>query len=374
LGEDDSSDRSRVLTVLSSELAYDPDVARRVALGREAIAIARRLGDDAALFDAIVRTAMGAMVPEYLTEWNELLRESLSLADRAVDPDPAFHSYASFWYAITQAALGRLDGVDEALDVMREAARTVPSPQLRWGLSMAECWRALLAGRCDDAERLAQASYEVASETGQGEAFSFYAGQLFNVRYFQGRLQEMLPLLDQVAKEDLGLPAFWAAVALGHALQGDRDRARTLVDEELARGFDVPYDANWMTGMSVWCEAVAELGHAPAADVLFERLSPWPELMQIGSVVSTPGVAHSLARLATVLGRTQDAERYFDIALAMHRGLESPFLTAHTMCVWAEAIQSVDPDRARAMATDSLKLARQHGFGNIEARASALVA
>ena len=374
LGDQDSPERARVLCVLASELAFDPDLDRRIGIAHEAIAMARRIGDDAVLFDAIVRSAMAAMVPEYVEEWNILLREARSLADHAVDPDPAFHSYGSFWYAIAQAALCRLEGVDECLVTMREAAQTAPSPQLRWGLSMAECWRALLAGRCDDAERLAQASFEVASETGQDEAFSFYAGQLFNVRYFQGRLAEMLPVLDQVANEDLGLPAFWAAMALGHALSGDRDRARALVDEELGRGFDLPYEANWMTGMSVWSETVAELDHAPAAAVLFERLEPWPHLMQIGSVVSTPGVAHSLARLATVLGRPEDAERYFEAALKGHRQLESPFLTALTLLSWAEAINERDNQRAREMATESLDLARRHGFALIESRAVALTA
>lgn len=127
-----------------------------------------------------------------------------------------------------------------------------------------------------------------------------------------------------------------------------------------------------MTGMSVWSEAVAELGHAPAAAVLFERLLPWPHLTQIGSVVSTPAVAHSLARLATVLGRDEEAEGYFEKALAMHRGLESPFLTALTQMAWAEAIDERDPERAQRLATDALQLARQYGFGIIEARASAL--
>jgi hypothetical protein len=219
----------------------------------------------------------------------------------------------------------------------------------------------------------------VAQASGQPEALTFYIGQIFVTRYLQGRLGELVPLSEQLLATDDTLDAVRGIWAMCHALEGDPGPVRLALDEQVARGFDVSYDANWLSTLLSWAEAAAELEHAEAAAVLFALLTPWTERMQLGPVVLLPSVAHALGRLATTLGRHDDAEQLYAKALALHERLRAPFLVALTKVAWAAARLARDsgPGAARPVPTgdtldllqSALELARRHGFGAVERNA-----
>jgi tetratricopeptide (TPR) repeat protein len=158
-----------------------------------------------------------------------------------------------------------------------------------------------------------------------------------------------------------------------HALEGDPGPVRVALDEQVARGFDVSYNITWLNSLFLWAEAAAELQHADAG----------ADRMQLGPVIVLPSVAHALGRLATALGRHDDAERFFARALAIHERLRAPFLIANTKAAWAAAhlARHPAPVGSRPELTGDIvdllesapDMARQYGFGAVERNARTLL-
>lgn len=373
IGSEPSIERARLLAALAGEHSFHPDVSRRVALAEDAITAARETGDPATVYAALVAAYYPMGIPELAERRLEISREAALIADELAETDPFAYCFSYYWLAAALLELGRLEGVDEALDRFAQLLGSYPSIQSRWGMGNLAAWRNMVSGDLAAAEDGANRAFEAATESQQPEALSFYAGQLFVIRWYQGRMGELLPLLREAAEAAEGIPAMLAAAALGEAIAGDRDRARKAVAEATRTGFDVPYEANWLTAMICWSHAVAEVGDADAATILVERLTPFPHLMQMVGIVAAPGVALALGRLAVVLGRDDEADSFFARALEIHERLEAPFFIALTKVSWAAALTARDRPRAAVLAQQALEVAQTYGFGDVERRAQQVV-
>jgi class 3 adenylate cyclase/tetratricopeptide (TPR) repeat protein len=368
VGPHDSPERARLLSTLTMELAFDPDPLRRLRLADEAVEVARRLGDPAALYDALTRTFLALSTPDHAERNWRNLREATTLSDKAVDPDPLFSLTADLWFAVASVQLGRLDGVTELTRLVEARVAQYPSAHLQWTDAVVKCWLAQLAGDIEVAERENNVALEQATLSGQPEALSFYAAVLITIRRMQGRFAEILPLVVQAADADQALPALKGAVAFGEALAGNTEAARALIDEFLPQNFH-PFDGNFLSAMSLWSEAAAEAGHLEGAAAITKLIEPYPDQLQVGCVIVLPGMAHGLARLADTLGHHEEADRYFAQALEVHERLEARFLTALTKACWALSLAERDPHRARTLAREALEAARADGYGEVEEKA-----
>ena len=63
------------------------------------------------------------------------------------------------------------------------------------------------------------------SGIGQPDALTFYFGQLVNLRFHQGRLDELSAIVAQEVENNPGLPSLQAALALLYCETGDPDEA-----------------------------------------------------------------------------------------------------------------------------------------------------
>jgi class 3 adenylate cyclase/tetratricopeptide (TPR) repeat protein len=368
VGPEDSPERVRLLSALAMELAFDPDPTRRRQLADEAVTIARRLGDPAALYDALTRPFLAMAMPDMAERnWRDL-QEATSLSDQAVDPDPTFAIASYMWFSVASVQLGRRDGLNEAMRRVAARVAQYPTPNLRWSHAIMNCWVAQLEGDIETAERENANALEHATASGQPEAFSFYAAVFITVRRMQGRYGEILQLVTEAAAADEALPALKAAVAFGEALVGDPAKARSLIDEYAPNGFH-PFDGNYLSAMAMWSEAAAEIGHMEGAAALMELMVPYAHLLQVGCVVALPGMAHGLGRLAALLGRDAEADRYFAQAIEIHERLEAVFLTSLSKACWALALAERDPERARTLAQEALDVAVAKGYGEVEEKA-----
>ena len=258
VGAGDSPERARLLSSLSSELAFDPDVARRQALAAEAVAVARRAGDRSALYDALVRPFVALCTPDLAEDRVAWQREAVSLSNDVVDPDPAFRAAGHAWLAVSLVEVGQMEGVDELLADIRATCQRAPTASSRWTDAVFSCWREQIRGDTEAAEGEAGRAFEVATDSGQPEAFSFYAASMLAIRYQQGRTSEILPLARQASEEDDAIPALVASVAALEAVGGEPERAQALLDEHRGDSFDHPWEGNWLNGEGLWAEAAAE--------------------------------------------------------------------------------------------------------------------
>jgi tetratricopeptide (TPR) repeat protein len=202
----------------------------------------------------------------------------------------------------------------------------------------------------------------------------FYAGLLKAVRWHQGRLGELISMAAALTAEDSGMPIVRAVLAHIYADAGRDDDSRKLLDAETSAGFPQPDDVLLLASRITWAETAARLGDPVAAEMLYERLAPWPDRVGYDVTGVYGAVAHYLGHLATVLGRYDRAEIHFAQAQIIHEELQAPFHLARTHLEWARMLlaraQPGGNAAARAHLESARDLAHRHGCTQVEQRAN----
>jgi tetratricopeptide (TPR) repeat protein len=241
---------------------------------------------------------------------------------------------------------------------------------LRWICLWTRSTRALLAGDTEEAERLTNEAFELGSSTGQPDALVFLGGQLYAIRWHQGRDGELFEMLGQVAEDSPNLPVIKAGIARMLCEAGRSDEVEVVIDELAA----LPRDLVWSLAMAMWSEVAVHVGDRDAAAYLYEQMAPHEEAVVYVQAVCAGAVAHYLGMLASMLGRPDDANRHFDVATRLHERLGAPFLQARTALEWARSLATRDPEAGREQAMRALELAQRFGCAEVERRAAALLA
>ncbi|MFE0516965.1 tetratricopeptide repeat protein, partial [Streptomyces sp. NPDC058964] len=172
-------------------------------------------------------------------------------------------------------------------------------------VSAMEVMLAVRAGRLDEAEALARACTERGIAAGDVNATVWQAAQLVTIRWYQGRVVELVPLLSEVvnsptlsAVDDHAL----AALAVAAVTAGDRRKAvsalATLCGRDLG---DLPRSSSWMVTMHGVAEAAYLLDDPAMAARVYELLSPYGHLPVVGSLaVACFGSAHHALGVAAL--------------------------------------------------------------------------
>ncbi len=373
----DSPARAWLLATLVAELPFSGDQPRVQAIATDAESMARRLGDEATLLRVLNLTFRARWLPDGFARTVAASREALTLAERAGDP------VARFWAALNcvYATASDLDrgGIDAALELATAMAHEIGQPYLAWQLIQVQCPHVLLTGDADQADRLAGEALELGLDSGQPDALTIFGANLMNVRWHQGRFDEIVQLVAQAAEDNPGIPTLRAAHALSLCESGRTDEARPLLEAARREDFDdAARDYLWLTMTTLWADTAAWLGDQIAAEVLHRRLAPF-EAQGVTTGASFSGsVAMYLARLATVLARHDEAEHLFERADAQMRALRAPFLHARNQVEWARALiaraSATDVRRARDLLTEAGATAVTYGCRAIEQRATDLIA
>jgi hypothetical protein len=207
---------------------------------------------------------------------------------------------------------------------------------------------------------------------------TIYSGQLTNICYLQGRLEGLIPLIEQAAIDAPGLAVYRAVLAMACARSGQVERATELLDEAVATGLDMPLDNAWTTAYAAWADAAVQVSHRAAAQVVRDQLAPFHDHVVTTHVTLQPAVAHYLGRLDHLLVRLEDADAWFAEAMALHEQLESPIFVAHTRAAWAALLADRnagdDERRAVEMAEQAYAAATAGGYGYVAADAARVLA
>ena len=136
--------------------------------------------------------------------------------------------------------------------------------------------RALLDGRFDEVEELAAGAFSK-PEGASPDALNSYAGHLLALRREQGRLTELIPVIESAIEENPTLPAYRVALALALLESGDADQAGAILVEVAPDTFAViPRDQTWPVGSSMLAEVIAAIGTAEHAAALIQRAAGVP--------------------------------------------------------------------------------------------------
>ncbi len=347
----DSALRARLLARLAAALQPSPTSAEPVAVAHEAIDIARRLGDDAALLDTLY-TAVAALMD--ICDWKEtraLNFEVERLALAAGDRERLLRTHLRL--AICHLGLGEADACDARLSSFEALAAELRAPWYAWWAGMLRAVRASMQGRFAEAETLAAQARDA------GRAAGHEAAERVWVTNREGRLraadrhEEMLAWEPEARRSRamVYIAAAWQAMgsALIYSRLERRDDARMHLDV-LTEPFR---QAGNLFVMFFVGETVATSDLREMALHFYERIKPLRDgCAMLGmSYVSWEGPwARVLGLLAASLERWDEAGEYFEDAIARCRRLGALPMLARTEYEYGRAlIARGDHARAREL-------------------------
>ena len=193
---------------------------------------------------------------------------------------------------------------------MRSIAAELGQPTMVWVTTFHEAAEALIHGDHERAEELATAALQLGTDAEQPDAFAIYGAQLANIRAQQGRIEELAPLIVDVAKQNPNVPAYQATLAGIRADSGHHDEASALLRRAAVDDFrSVPVDFVWLDTLCVYARAATVLEDGAVAGQLVTLLHPYRRQIPFQGVNGALPVSCSLGRLLSVIGDYSGAER-----------------------------------------------------------------
>jgi class 3 adenylate cyclase/tetratricopeptide (TPR) repeat protein len=349
LGDADSLLRARVLGQLAVELIQTPHRERRDALSREAVAIARRLGDQTGLAQVLGLRFLAMNDPFTLAERLELAAELAALAGELASTELGWWAAHQRTGALLES--GDIGGAERALREAERLAGELRQPFCTWFTRIGRAMLAVMRG-APDAEAQVLATFELGTAGGQPDAPTAFGAQLSFLRHNQGRLAELADATRANVEAMPHMPAWRAALARLYSETDQVAAAREQVDILRVNGFDPPLNWTWTTYMVTLSEAVCDLHGQSAAEVLYERLRPVAGQVDLLAVMLASSGSYALycGMLAACLHRWEDAARHFADALAMNERLGARPYVVRTRRAWAAMLldRGAPGDAARA--------------------------
>jgi tetratricopeptide (TPR) repeat protein len=371
---DRTPERALVLATLCSELAHGSPLERRQALADEAEDIVKDSSDDTTSVRVLNHLYVPLQVPHLLEPSLGRTIEALKRAERVTDP--ALLYWAAMWRYETSCRSGEIDELDRCLEIHGAMAKQLGQPVFTWGHTFLQAQRAFIAGDTNRAEMLATEALQIGTESGQPDAAIIYGTQLIMVRGQRGTMNELIPLIEQMASDapEISPWMFGSLLAKAHVEVDRTEEALAHLEAFAAAGFDLQLDQVWLSGMVDFADAAVECRHAASAAHLFELLAPWHAQLPSTGASALPPVSHYLGGLADVLGRYDEADAFFSQSAAMSERMGAKFFAARTDLWWGTLLarrnRPGDMKAAAALLTKSQRVAQALGYGNVDRRAT----
>jgi DNA-binding SARP family transcriptional activator/tetratricopeptide (TPR) repeat protein len=350
LGEEDVELRVRLLARLSGALRDEHSRDRRDRLSAEAVDLARRMRNPVALAYALDGRLAAISAPDTIAECLALVRELREVAESVGDRERVVNALDH--KRTRQLMAGDLHGAEAALATESRLFDELRQPAQRWQVESARAIFALAAGRLDEAEEHIAQAFALGERALPNVAIPVHRLQRYALRDLQGRLEEVVATIGELVAEYPTRPVFRCVLAHVHARLGQvSESARAL--EEMARDdfSALPFDQEWLYGMSLLADTTELVGDFDCAAILYRSLLPWAALSAADHPEGFRGsISRYLGLLATMTERWRDAERHFDAALAMNARMGARPWLAHTQRDYARMLRARDQpgDRARA--------------------------
>ena len=318
----DSALRARLLARLGAALQPSPRSGEPVAVAREAIATARRLGDPAALVDTIY-TALAALMD--IVDPAETLALNLELEGLVLggqDRERLLRTHIRL--ALCHLGMGEVEACDTRIASFEALAAELRAPWYAWWAGMLRSVRATMQGRFDEAERLAGEARDRGRAAGQDAAERTWISTRESRLRTAERHDEMLAWDPESRRSRAVIndAAAWQAQssALLHARLEHPTEARMYIDlvpDPILQGDN-------MFSLCLTSEAVGVCGPPDLATSLYERLLPLRARCAVlgMSYMGWEGPwVRKLALLAAYLERWDAASAHFEEAIGGCRRL-----------------------------------------------------
>lgn len=354
LSPNDSSLRARLLARFSLELSFSEDPTLRDVLrerlSRQALEMARRLGDAGALSIALRARWLALWGPDELKERLALSEEMLSLTRETGDRETELAARARRITSLMES--GDMRALDTDIAEHARLAAELRMPYHEWTAMTLRAGRALLDGSFSVAEELTEKA--VSLLPGRQITRLAYLNQITLIRWEQRRLGELRSDWQRIVDgfRQAGFGPAW--LSLADAELGREDDARRTLRSHLEELTDLPRGGLWPSTLAVTSLAAVRFDDPDVAAVLYPLLLPYPDrtiVVPVPHPVTCLGSANLyLGLLASVLSRWDEATDHFESAIRAHTRLTARPFVARTKYGYARMLirRGRDADRSRA--------------------------
>ena len=295
--------RSSLALRIRARLAGEADYLRG---GHEAIlaelAAARAAADPELLAEALSMAHHCLLGPDDVTRRSGLAVEMIKASFRTQRRSDLL--VGLLWQTVDSYFAGD-HRAGRHLGELRDQLRQQDHLAVAFIVSAIDVMLAIRAGRFEEAESLVGFCAASGAAAGDVDHEWWPGAQLVTIRWYQGRLAELLPALrDQVRSPDQSAVdnSALAALAVAAALDGDQRTAvsslGTLCGDDLA---GLPRSSSWLATMDGVVEAAYLLDRTDVADQAYELLRPYAGLPMLGGPgITCFGSAHHALGVASL--------------------------------------------------------------------------
>jgi tetratricopeptide (TPR) repeat protein len=366
LGDEETLVKVRVMARLSTALYFSPfdSMSRRDTLSRDAVELARILGNAQTLAYALNARHLAVWGPDNVEDRLALATEVVELARQA--GNVALELTGHVWRLADLLEMGEGPGTDLEIGVYQALAETIAYPQFLAYASMFRAIQAMLRGQFADAETFAQRSLALGDKVGDINIRLSHHVQMAALRALQGRVEETADYVKLVAG--------WVPYEIDkmhvcfRCLAGDRSGTEQAFSAIWHGRHGVP-SAFWLSTTMGMALLAANATPSQEAVAIYDQLRPYERRWVLAGrdVVAPLGpVAYYLGLLAANLSRIDDAAGHFEVALeAAERIGSRPYLALAQGAYGAMlAHRDTGSDRRRAtqLLADARKIAEELGM------------
>ncbi|MEO8689399.1 MAG: AAA family ATPase [Solirubrobacteraceae bacterium] len=351
---------AQVLGRLAVRLDPTTEQPRRESLLDEAIAMARAVGDPAALARLLALSPLVNWRPQSSARRHADAAEVLALAAAGADREAAL--WAHIVLHTERFADGDIAGADRELAAYDRVAGELRRRYYRWYGKVLHASRASFDGRLDAGRGLAAEAVADNREHEQDSEQEWVVQQLLLARV-EGRAGDVpLEGLREFARRYAGLPVWRALLATGEWVAGDAEGARAASEDCAPRGpAALPADVDLPCTLALLADVSASLGELRHASELRARLEPYAarNVLTDRGWAAWGAAARPLGRIAAALGDADGAAAHFEQAVALHRSWGARPWLAITIRDYAASLPGVPP---AALVEEGEALSRRLGL------------
>jgi tetratricopeptide (TPR) repeat protein len=365
--------RARLLARLAGgPLRDELDRARRDRLSREALDLARKVGDPAVLAWALDGRHAAVWWPENLDDRVAIADELIEVATAAGEQERVFQGHHYRFVALLER--GDITAAYAAHATQAQLAAELGQPAQLGYVAASSATLATMEGRLAEAEAHARTAHELLHAHGSLPGL-WRRVQLYAVRRAQGRSAEVAEDIAAAVNELPTYGVFRCIQAHVAAESGREAQAREIVAGLAADDFVIAPTEQLVYGLCLLADVAAFLVDRDAAERLYARLLPFADRAGVSAPDDCTGsVARSLGVLASVLHRFGDAEKHFRAALAMNARMRARPWHAQTLVDYARLlVRRGDRQRAAELLAQARAAAEELCLAGVLAKIEAVL-
>ncbi len=367
--------RATLLARLACALRDEPSRERRDALSAEAVELGRRAGDAAVLGYVLDARSHAMVAPDTVEDCLALAGELEEVAARSADRERVIAAHMLRAHA--ELLVGHVVEAKLALAEAARVAQELRQPAQLWLVSASAAMLALAEGDLTGAEVLVARSLTIGEKAQRDAAIPHDRLQRYTLASFRGGLDEVESDIRALVADYPSRPVFRCVLAHLLAVGGQDAEATGILDQFVADEGLLPFDQEWLFGMSLLAETASLVGDARSWTAIYDRLSPWANLNAVDVAEGFRGsIARYLGLLAMMLESWETAAKHFENAIAANRRMLARPWLAQTEEDYARMLlargDAGDVERARELIKAAVGTYREIGMEAYAARASSL--